>query len=544
MSISKQSAVAHLPLEDNDESRRQFVTFHIGSECMAFDMERVMEIVRVPKTVNVPLTPSSLLGLANLRGSILPVLSLRRIMGLQDTDNTEATRVMVLNYGGQPMGFVVDRVTRVIGVDPQTIEAMDKVSATVDVSLLSGVLKNVEGQELVQLVDVDALTRQEYGQIQASNQTLLHGRTNNASSLEQSKFNVEDDEKNILQLVSFSVAEQEYSFSIEATQEIIRLPGKINKVPKAPHHVIGMIDLRNRVLPLVKLRTMFNLPEQELSEMNRIIVLTLKQAGQVSMVGVVVDEVREVLRIHNNKIEAVPALLLNSSDKHEFEGICQLDNGKRIVTLLSAEKLFQRHDIIEAVDAVDQFAEQSAHAVSDADDNTEGDQQMHAEEHAEVELDEEPQLVVFNLQQQEYGVMIESVKEILRLPANLTKVPKTADFVEGLINLRGNILPIIDMRRRFGLKAQEANDRQRILVLNNNNNLTGFIVDCVSEVLRLQSKQIEAAPNLSEEQAKVMGRIVNLRDKKRIITVLAPEQLLSKDEQTKLVEQRYESTYR
>ena len=152
--------------------------------------------------------------------------------------------------------------------------------------------------------------------------------------------------------------------------------------------------------------------------------------------------------------------------------------------------------------------------------------------------DEEPQLVVFNLQSQEYGVMIESVREILRLPENLTKVPKTLDFVEGMINLRGNVLPIIDMRRRFDMSQQESNDRQRILVLNNGNTQTGFVVDSVSEVLRLQSGQIEAAPNLSADQAKMMGRIVNLREHKRIITVLDPEQLLSGDEQAQLEEQQ------
>ena len=134
--------------------------------------------------------------------------------------------------------------------------------------------------------------------------------------------------------------------------------------------------------------------------------------------------------------------------------------------------------------------------------------------------------------------MIESVREILRLPENLTKVPKTLDFVEGMINLRGNVLPIIDMRRRFDMSQQESNDRQRILVLNNGNTQTGFVVDSVSEVLRLQSGQIEAAPNLSADQAKMMGRIVNLREHKRIITVLDPEQLLSGDEQAQLEEQQ------
>ncbi|WP_143870840.1 chemotaxis protein CheW [Catenovulum sediminis] len=526
-------------LEDDQENRRQFVTFHVGAECMAFDMERVMEIVRVPKTVEVPLTPSSLLGLANLRGAILPVLSLRRVLQLDDAEQTDASRVMVLNYGGQPMGFVVDRVTRVIGVQPDAIENMEKVGSTIDASLLSGVLKNVEGQELVQLVDVDALTQQEYGHLKSISQVGLQNTSVAANNQILSSQNADDDEQNILQLVSFSVAGQEYSFSIDATQEIIRLPSKINSVPKAPPHVLGMIDLRNRVLPLVKLRTMFNLPENELSEMNRIVVLTLRRGRQVSMVGVVVDEVKEVLRIQQEQIEAVPALLLDSCDKQELEGICQLDEGKRIVTLLSAERLFHRDDVIEAVEAAQQS--EQAHVGSIPESQREEEDNMNLDAQAEQLEEEETQLVVFNLENQEYGVMIESVKEILRLPENLTKVPKTLDFVEGMMNLRGNVLPIIDMRRRFNLTTQDGSDRQRILVLNHYHTQTGYIVDSVSEVLRLQPEQIEAAPSLSEDQAKIMGRIVNLRRDKRIITVLDPEQLLSANEQSEIVKQNDEN---
>tara|TARA_Y100001968_G_scaffold332250_2_gene389665 strand:+ start:439 stop:2049 length:1611 start_codon:yes stop_codon:yes gene_type:complete len=535
MSNSHNALAQQALVDENEDNRSQFVTFHVGSECMAFDMSRVMEIVRVPQTVDVPMTPGSLIGLANLRGAILPVISLRRVLNMTETENTDATRVMVLNYAGQPMGFVVDRVTRVIGVAPESVENIDSVSATIDARILSGVLKNTEGQELIQLIDVDTLTEQEYGHLQAVNQPNASAGSAALQNPNAGQQELEEDEHNILQLVSFNVAGQEYSFSIEATQEIIRLPDKINAVPKAQHHVLGMIDLRNRVLPLVKLRSMFNLPEQELSDSNRIVVLTLRQDNKISMVGVVVDEVREVLRVHKNQIEGVPHLLLSKSEAHELEGICQLDKGKRIVTLLSAERLFYRDDIIEAVEAADQCASDHQNSSVNEDEETAG---MNDTVYEATHDDEEPQLVVFNLQSQEYGVMIESVREILRLPENLTKVPKTLDFVEGMINLRGNVLPIIDMRRRFDMSQQESNDRQRILVLNNGNTQTGFVVDSVSEVLRLQSGQIEAAPNLSADQAKMMGRIVNLREHKRIITVLDPEQLLSGDEQAQLEEQQ------
>ncbi len=536
MSALKQNeAYREVLQEENEVPRKQFVTFFIGDQCMAFEMERVMEIVRVPPTVEVPMTPSSLIGLANLRGTILPVLCLRRVMGLDDAELTDATRVMVLSYFGRPLGFIVDKVTQVLGVQPEVIERIDPASSTFDSKLLSGVLKNIGSQPLIQLMDVDALTRQEYQSFSAVNE---NQKSDLSQQAHKERVDDEEEEKNIRQLVSFSVCGQEYSFDISATKEIIRMPETVNAIPKAPAYLVGMVKLRDRVLPLVRLSTLFGLPVSEaLNETNRVVVLSLSESQQ-SVVGVIVDDVKEVLRIRKEQVEDVPPLLLDGREMRELEGICQLDKGKRIVTLLSASKMFRREDLAQTMQSVaaqhHELGEQDEESLQglSATGVPEG------ESRADIVQDEdESQLVVFNLGEQEYGVSIESVREILRLPSQLTKVPKTSEFVEGMVNLRGMVLPIIDMRTRFGLVRQSQNDRQRIVVLNKDDVLTGYIVDSVTEVMPLQSHQIESAPQLSEEQASVMGRLVNLRDKKRIITVLEPEQLLSHEEQRKLFEE-------
>jgi purine-binding chemotaxis protein CheW len=112
----------------------------------------------------------------------------------------------------------------------------------------------------------------------------------------------------------------------------------------------------------------------------------------------------------------------------------------------------------------------------------------------------------------------------------MDKVPKTPKFIEGVVNLRGTVLPVIDMRTRFGIDKMDGNDRQRIVVLNIAGTKTGFVVDSVAQVLRLPKEQIEDSPNLSEEQSRVMGKVVNLKDDKRIIQVLEVDELLSKKE--------------
>ena len=100
----------------------QFVTFEVGKEVFAVDLAPVQEIIRVPEVVGVPLAPPSLDGLANLRGKILPIISLRRIFGFEERPYDDSTRAVVIDLG-QPLGFVVDRVASVVSVDRARIES-------------------------------------------------------------------------------------------------------------------------------------------------------------------------------------------------------------------------------------------------------------------------------------------------------------------------------------------------------------------------------------------------------------------------------------
>ncbi|MDA1129429.1 MAG: chemotaxis protein CheW [Chloroflexi bacterium] len=110
-------------------------------------------------------------------------------------------------------------------------------------------------------------------------------------------------------------------------------------------------------------------------------------------------------------------------------------------------------------------------------------------ETANIEVDEK-QLVVFDLASETYGVDIGSVREIIRIQET-TKVPRTPEFVEGVINLRGKVIPVIDLRKRFGFKKTEATKDTRIVVVDIGGNDIGVVVDAVTEVLRLSSASVE-----------------------------------------------------
>ena len=109
--------------------------------------------------------------------------------------------------------------------------------------------------------------------------------------------------------------------------------------------------------------------------------------------------------------------------------------------------------------------------------------------------DELIQLVSFMLADEEYGVEVLKVREIIRMPT-ITKMPNTPHYVEGIINLRGKVIPIISMRTRFGLAESENNSQTRIIIMDVAGSMTGFIVDGVSEVIRIHSSEIQPPPSM------------------------------------------------
>ena len=491
--------------QEREESHiRQFVTFVVGEEVFAVDMAPVQEIIRVPDVVRVPLAPATLEGLANLRGKVLPIISLRKIFGFAHQEYDDATRAVVIDQG-QPLGFVVDRVASVVGLEAAKIEDVDTIKGTVNTELLSGLIKDVGGHQMIMILDFSKLIEQEFAAISAlssSNDSLATVRKNTTTDTDEVS-------SNELQLVSFVVAGQAYAITIDDVQEIVQVPEHIVKVPHTESHVLGIMTLRNRLLPLVSLRRMFDLPAQATDEHSRIVVVALGSAS----VGVVMDRVNEVLRVPKTQVDTMPSLLARNGDLSDITEICRLDKGQRLVSIISAGNMFRHSIIKEALQTVDNLSE----------DITE---QSAENEFQALAIEDEEQVVVFRLDKEEFGVPIASVQEIVRVPDELTHVPKAPAFVEGVINLRGVVLPVIDQRQRLGLKTAERNDRQRIMVFLFEGVRTGFIVDSVTEVLKIPKAAIENAPQLSGEQAKLIGRVANLEKQKRLIQLLDPNQLI------------------
>jgi purine-binding chemotaxis protein CheW len=140
----------------------------------------------------------------------------------------------------------------------------------------------------------------------------------------------------------------------------------------------------------------------------------------------------------------------------------------------------------------------------------------------------EIQVAVFSLGAEHYGIDIAGVQEIMRVPV-ITRVPEAPSFVEGVFNFRGRVVPVVDLRQRFGLEDGTQSKASRVVVTDVGSATIGIMVDQVSEILRIGVDKIEAAPSLAaRKEASFIKGIAKLED--RLVILIDLERVLSDQE--------------
>lgn len=483
-----------------DESFEELLIFRIAGESFGLMLSAVAEIIRLPHLVHMPLVPPSLLGLANLRGVVLPVISLRRLLRQPDTEVSAVTRVIVLRSDA-PVGFVVDKIERLLRLSSDRIERADSGAGTVDRLVLDGgAVAGGEGEAPIRVLSPSRLLSGQFSQLgfAASSATAAAPVARSPSAAPPARA--------LVSLLSFYLSQQEYALPLDRVREIIPLPDHIAELPRPETAVLGVVTLRDRLLPLVSLGALLGLPADDRSKQRgKVVVMSIGEG----VIGLAVDAIREILRLDPDSVDPAPALLTRGEGDAEIVSICRLDDGRRLVALLSPDRLF-RSDLIRRI----------------LDHQTAGESGAQAEVNAMVE----EQFIVFTLLQQEYGVPIAAVREIARPPERLARLPKAPAFIDGVMNLRGRVVPVIDLRRRFGLGGTEQASARRILMLEIGGEIAGFLVDSVSEILKAAPDAICPAPELSPEQMRLISRVITVESGGRLILLVDPAQLLDQVE--------------
>lgn len=488
---------------EGDSGARRFLTFRVDRRLYALPADEVSEVIRMPAAARVPQSPKSLLGVANLRGSVVPLASLRRLLGLDDLRVSADARAIVLD-GAAPVALAVDGVDALVALDAAQVESRQAQLAADEGEVLRGAFQTGAGRDVAKILDIKRLLEAEF--------TPRARASKAANALHMPALEHKADAARDLMLVSFEVAGQEFGFPVEAVNEILPAPSNLALAPRAEAVVLGVAAFRNTLLPLLSLRGLLGFAETAATGLEKVVVVAVSGV----LVGLVVDRARSIVAIDPAAIDPTPKVLAaRAGGETQIKAIARLDGGRRLISILDTATLF-REDVMQRL--------VGAAEVGKASTTGQG-----AEEAAEI------QYLVFRLGDEEFGLPISAVDEVARAPDQITRVPKTPKFLEGVINLRGEVLPVVDQRRRFDLPVFSGDKlRRRLVVVRSERHRAGLIVDSVSEVLRTRADAIEPAPDLTGEEVRLVDGVVNFAHSGRLVLLLDPTELLSRAERSLL----------
>ncbi|WP_158930834.1 chemotaxis protein CheW [Acidisphaera sp. S103] len=486
----------------SDDGQQRFLTFRCETTLYALPVEEVAEVVRTPLYARVPHSPRGLLGIANLRGSVLPVASLGGLLGLGTGEIGHASRTIVLS-GSVPVAFVVDSVDALVSIGTQHVETTQATIAAEPGERLRGAFHTGTDRTVAKILDIQGLLATAFAPRahpaghapMATRQDARHDIANAAADFHK--------------LVSFEVAGQDYALDLDAVLEIVTVPAGRVIVPGSESLALGVTRYRDTLLPLFSLRGLLGLPAaQAWQDTAKIVVVMVRGA----LVGLVVDRMRAIMPADPDLIEPTPsALAARIGGEARIRAIYRGSAGQQLVSILAPDMLF-RGEIMERL-----------MQGRDADQVGGG-----AEKHR---ADEAVTFLIFRLGGDEFGLPIGVVDEVTRMPTQITKVPNTPAFLEGVFNLRGQVVPVVDQRLRFGMAPLQDGSRRRLVVVRTAHHRAGLIVDGVTEVMRTDTDAIADAPNLTGEATRLVNGIVNLEQAGRIVLILDPAELLTRAEQ-------------
>ena len=477
--------------------KRRFLVFRIARRIYALPAEAVAEVIRVPATVRVPQAPKALIGVANLRGIVLPIVSLHALLGLE-VEQSAISRAIVLD-GAAPVAIVVDAIDTLVTIAAERIETRSAQLSVERGDQLNGAFPQDDGQGAAKILDVQALLAETFAR-------RVRPDHSNAARSVIATYAPEAATEARETFVTFDVAGQEFALDLDLVQEIIALPGAITAAPRVDKTVAGMMALREQLLPLVTMRELLGFAPSAVSEMRPKVIVASVGGG---LVGLIADRARAVISADPRLIDPVPVVIqARSGGEARIKSIYRGEEGRRLVSILEPEQLF-RGDVMKRLGEV-RDASRPQPQVEQASG--------------------ERKFLVFRLGEDEFGLPVEAVVEVARAPDRVTRVPKAPKFLEGVINLRGVVIPVIDQRQRFDMPRLEQGEGRRLVVVQTGRHRAGLIVDSVSEVLRTTADAIKDAPDLTEDIARLVNGVVNIEAEGRILLILDPAELLTRAE--------------
>lgn len=435
--------------QENSVDQAIFGSFYLMDSEFALSVSYVQEVVNAPASyTSVPLSPDFLKGLFNLRGTVVPVIDLKILLGLRNGQVSDSQKIAIIELKGTCVGLIFDSTGEVFKNNSDERSDFDNSGTN---NVVAGVFKKNEGKRIVQILDVEKLFKLQ-NIPKDSGQNRL-GR--DASSKKRGSRK---------QCISFVVGPAKCSLPISDIQEIIKVD-KVSESALGSGDCIGAIDLRGSTVPVIDFPALLKYRDVDRSQIatqgdRRIVVMRLEN----ELFGLMVDSIDSIISFFPDELITFPIIEQNRADM--FLG-CITGHSDSDILLLDHQKILTNTEINEI---------------------TRGHSKLYrARENGKDNLKSKGgsrrTYITFKIEGT-FAVAIGEVKEIIDFPKNLLQPPGLKQHVKGVLNLRGELVTIVDARAMYlRNKNTLTPESQKVLVFKRNQLHFGLVVDSVESIV-------------------------------------------------------------
>lgn len=487
------------------ESTFRYVTFNIGEELFGVDIMHVESIISPQTITTVPRTPDYFLGIINLRGEVISIIDMRLRFGMEKREITPDTRIVVTLTNGILIGMMVDRINAIEVLVAGDIRKAPQIAALEKQKFISGSFKLRDGRILLILLHEKLIDERDF---------IVERDLQFTHDIIESESKPKKEWVREIPLVSFSIGSEHYTLESTYVDEIIFLP-EITAVPDMDDIIEGIFYLRESVVPIIRLGEKIGLGKVNVTSDSQVIILKKSIFG--IKVGLTVEDISEIFFIREDELTSAP-INLNKAQSEHLKGVFKLAEKERnkIVMLLNLEKIFSL-DEQERLQELDFSGKQ--------------------EEEKETEKEAPAGILEFFLADERYAVRVAETNEIIRV-VKTVPVPKAPPYIKGIINLRGDVISIVDLSLLVDKQRKEPGKDARILIVSTGSETAGLLVEKVIGIRKVALSSFDPPSDLIRQKGNIFiegigkieqtGEIVVLMD---IETTLQQAQSMEEDEE-------------
>ncbi len=461
----------------NKIERDVYGTFLLAGVEFALSVKSIQEVINEPKDYSpMPLTPDYLLGLFNLRGMIIPIVDLGKIFNLADDKGEvkKERKVAIIEHGQFCVGIIFDETGEVFNGNEKERSQFNNRSDKSRESVVQGVFKLDQGKRIIQILDPHEILNLK--QMPQSEDTAHINRRKN--DLGKRK-----------QCISFLVGKSHCAIDIGAIQEIINVE-EVGNTILSGEMCLGAVDIRGNTVPIVDFSNLLgygkttdinNSPQDN----NKVVVMKLGD----ELFGLLVKSINNIVSYFKEDLISFP--VLGDRKKEMFEGCISSDESIETI-LLNHEKILSNSEIASI---------------------TRGHGNLYKEKSEDIELVKgavasKKTYITFTIENN-YAVEITEVKEVRSYPKEMIHPPNMPKYLRGMINLRDDLVAVIDVRALYDMDDNSAAVDPKLLIFETENTKYGLIVDSIDSIISFTENNAIKIPEIMyrEKEGVLSGNV-------------------------------------